>query len=705
MPVEKKKVVPAKVVRPGKVELSSPVQYLKGVGPERAKALSEVGVETVEDFLYYLPRRYLDRSRVVKIGDLKVGEEVTVVGNVLDVRVVRRRTQRFVVTLHDGTGYLALVWFHVPSFLPGYFEKGMEVAASGVVSLYGTLQMTHPDFEIVGGPEEQKFLHTGRVIPLYPSTAGLKAKRLDSRGMRRLMFDLIDKHSELFFDLWQKEELEKLSLPELGWALKHVHFPETLEDAERARNRLAFDELFALELVLLGRKRKLRLHPKERTFRPPGKLVEEFYSILPFKLTAAQNQALAEIFTDILSPYPMSRLLQGDVGSGKTAVAAATMAFAVENGYQAVLMAPTEVLAEQHFRTLSAWYSKLGIEAGLLTGSVKNAQREKLLAGLASGELKLAVGTHALLEPTVEFKELALVVVDEQHRFGVSQRGLLKRKGREAELLAMTATPIPRSLALTAYGDLDMSVIKELPAGRAPITTAYRTEEKKPEIWNFVKTELAKGRQAYVVYPVIEESEKSDLKAAKAEFENLMKIFSEFSVGLLHGKLKGNEKIKVMEGFSSGKLKLLVATSVVEVGLDVPNATLMIVEEAQRFGLAQLHQLRGRVGRGAEKSYCILISPPNISATAKARLEALTKERDGFKIAELDLELRGPGEFLGLRQHGFPDLKIARLDDLELIHRARKKAEEVLFEKKEPVSRFQNLLRRWGKTLTFLETS
>jgi ATP-dependent DNA helicase RecG len=319
--------------------------------------------------------------------------------------------------------------------------------------------------------------------------------------------------------------------------------------------------------------------------------------------------------------------------------------------------------------------------------------------------LKLAVGTHALLEPTVEFKDLALVVVDEQHRFGVSQRGLLKRKGKESELLAMTATPIPRSLALTAYGDLDMSVIKEMPAGRASITTAYRTAEKKPEIWNFVKGELARGRQAYVVYPVIEESEKSDLKAARAEFENLSKIFSDFSVGLLHGKLKSGDKLKVLESFSSGKLKLLVATSVVEVGLDVPNATIMVVEEAQRFGLAQLHQLRGRVGRGAEKSYCILISPPEISRSAKARLEALTKERDGFKIAELDLELRGPGEFLGVRQHGFPDLKIARLDDLELIHRARKKAEEVLFEKKEPVGRFQNLLRRWGKTLTFLETS
>ncbi len=694
-----------KAYGPGKLELFSPVQYLKGVGPERAKALNEVGVLTVEDLLYYLPRRYLDRSRVVKIADLKVGEEVTVIGNVLDVRIVRRRSARFVVTLHDGSGYLALVWFNVPSFLPNYFERGMEVAASGVVSIYGTLQMTHPDFEIVGDPEEQKFMHTGRVIPLYPSTAGLKARRLDSRGMRRLVFDLLEKHSGLVIDFWQKPELEKLALPELSWALKHVHFPETVEDAERARGRLAFDELFALELVLLARKRNLQLRPKERVFRPPGGLVEKFYSILPFQLTAGQNQALAEIFTDILSPHPMSRLLQGDVGSGKTAVAAAAMAYAVENGSQAVLMAPTEVLVEQHYRTLSGWFSKLELPLGLLTGSTPPGEKKKLLAGLAGGEVMAAVGTHALLEPTVEFKDLGLVVVDEQHRFGVSQRGLLKRKGKESELLAMTATPIPRSLALTAYGDLDMSVIKELPAGRASIVTAYRTEEKKPEIWNFVQTELTKGRQAYVVYPVIEESEKSDLKAAKAEYENLKKIFSEFPAGLLHGRLSGKDKIKVMEGFSSGRLKLLVATSVVEVGLDVSNATLMIVEEAQRFGLAQLHQLRGRVGRGAEKSYCILISPANISATAQARLEALTKERDGFKIAELDLELRGPGEFLGLKQHGFPDLKIARLDDFELIRRARQKGEEVLFEKGEPVSRFAHLLRRWGKSVTLLETS
>jgi len=704
MPVDKKKLIPPKVTPTGKIELSAPVEHLKGVGPERGKALKEAGILTVEDLFYHLPRRYLDRSQVVPISKLEIGQEVTVVGNVVATNFVRRM-RRLAVTLHDGTGYISLVWFTVPEYLPRYFRRGVEVAASGKASIYKTLQIAHPDFEIIGGAENQKFLHTSRVIPLYPSTSGLKTVGLDSRGMRRLVFELIDKHSDLFADFWQPPELEKLGLPELGWALKQVHFPETIEDAERARNRLAFDELFALELVLLGRKRKLRLRPKERTFRPPGKLVEEFYSILPFKLTAAQNQALAEIFSDILSPYPMSRLLQGDVGSGKTATAAAVMAFAVENGYQAVLMAPTEVLSEQHFRTLSGWFSQLGVEVGLLTGSVKNAEREKILTDLASGKLKAAVGTHALLEPTVEFKDLALVVVDEQHRFGVSQRGLLKRKGKESELLAMTATPIPRSLALTAYGDLDMSVIKEMPAGRAPIVTAYRTEEKKPEIWNFVRTELAKGRQGYVVYPVILESEKSDLKAAKAEFENLAKIFSEFSIGLLHGKLSGKDKLKVMEEFASGKLKLLVATSVVEVGLDVSNATLMIVEEAQRFGLAQLHQLRGRVGRGAEKSYCVLVSPPNISALAKARVEALTTELDGFKIAEMDLQLRGPGEFLGLRQHGFPDLKIATLDDALLIHRARQKAEEVLFEKKEPVKRFLNLLRRWGKSVTFLETS
>lgn len=702
MPAGEKVALQKKFLK-GQLELFSPIQFLKGVGPERAKALEEVGVLTVEDLLYYLPRRYLDRSRVVQIGKLQEGEEVTVVGNVVSVSLVRRM-RRLVVTLHDGTGYLGLVWFNVPSFLPNYFERGMEVAASGKVSFYGTMQIAHPDFEVIGVPEEQKFLHTSRVIPLYPSTANLKAKRLDSRGMRRLVFDLLEKHSNLIADFWQTSELEALQFPKLGEALKQVHFPETLEDAERARQRLAFDELFALELILLGRKRNLQLRPKGRIFRPPGKLVEQFYLILPFKLTAGQNQALAEIFSDILSSYPMSRLLQGDVGCGKTAVAGATLVFAVENGYQAVLMAPTEVLAEQHWRTISKWFSQLDIEVGLLTGSVPPGPRKKLLTRLASGKLKIAVGTHALLEPAVEFKDLGLVIVDEQHRFGVGQRGLLKRKGKESELLAMTATPIPRSLALTAYGDLDLSGIKEMPSGRAPIITAYRTEEKKPEIWKFVRDELAKRRQAYVVYPVIEESEKSDLKAAKAEFEKLSKTFADFSAGLLHGKLSGQDKLRVMEDFSSNKIQLLVATSVVEVGLDVPNATIMIVEEAQRFGLAQLHQLRGRVGRGSEKSYCILISPIHISATAKERLEELTRERDGFKIAELDLKLRGPGEFLGSRQHGFPDLKIASLDDYELIGRARAKAEEILFKKKEPVARFRNLLRRWGKTVNFLET-
>ncbi|NOZ56659.1 MAG: ATP-dependent DNA helicase RecG [Calditrichaeota bacterium] len=653
-----------------------PVAAVPGVGTTKAKALRKIGVETVEDLLYYFPRRYLDRSDIRAIKDLEVGTDATVVGRVVSAQIQRGRRSRFVLTLSDGTGFLQCVWFHGLQFLPKAFNKGDQVAVSGRVGMFGHFfQMTHPEFDRLSAANGTP-VHTSKIIPLYPSSQALDRAQLDSRGFRRTLHACLTTFGARIVETLPDEIRKRQKLTTLRYALQNVHFPESAEALRHARRRLKFDELFYLELLLALRRKVLERGQKGLVLRQVGEKTRELVSRLPFELTPAQRRVLREIYADMRSDRPMHRLLQGDVGSGKTVVALVAMLMAVENGYQAAIMAPTEILAEQHFLNIRSFLQELDVRVRLLIGGQSAAERREILEEVASGEADIVVGTHALIQEGVTFAKLGLVVIDEQHRFGVVQRRLLQEKGPNPDVLVMTATPIPRTLSLTLYGDLDVSVIDELPAGRKKVRTVWRPAEKRGAIYNFVRDEVRKGRQAYIVFPLVEESEKSDLKAATESYERMKEsVFRGLRVGLLHGRMPNAEKEAVMRAFKSGEVQILVSTTVIEVGVDVPNATVMVIEHAERFGLTQLHQLRGRVGRGGEQSYCILVAYEPISDEAKQRLETMVKTSDGFKIAEVDLRLRGPGEFFGTRQHGFPALRIADVvHDYGLLVKAREEA-------------------------------
>jgi len=656
--------------------------YVKGVGPARAAMLEAKGLKIVEDLLLYAPFRYEDRSNVKTIRELAPGEMATVLAEVYQTKLSgyqRRNLGLFTATFTDSSkAFLTAKWFH-GGYLANVFEMGQKVALFGKVefdSYSGNLSMMHPEYEILSSEEEgDASLHTGRLVPIYEA-----AGKVTTRVFRTLL-DRILQSSEPMADALPAHILNKLKLPDLWTAIRSLHFPSADSDLRLlnafrspAQFRLIFEEFFWLECGLELKRAKARLYPGI-AFGLTDRVREQIKKMLPFKPTGAQKRVLGEIAKDMAAPHPMYRLLQGDVGSGKTLVAAEAAIIAIENGYQTAVLAPTEILATQHYFYFKKLFQKLDYVTILLTGSNTAREKMQLKKIAAAGLAQVVVGTHALLESDVEFSKLGLAIVDEQHRFGVEQRQALMEKGSHPDVLVMTATPIPRTLALTVYGDLDVSIIDELPPGRKPIVTKHVTEEKIEQVYSFLKKQIDTGRQAYVVYPVIEESETQAMKAAQKMHEHLSRIvFPGTAVGLLHGKLPVAEKESAMEKFQRGETKILVSTTVIEVGVDVPNATVMVVEQAERFGLAQLHQLRGRVGRGGEQSYCILVTG-RLNDAGRERIRTLVDSSDGFYIAEMDMKLRGPGEFFGTRQSGMPALRIGNvLRDAEILEIARSEA-------------------------------
>ncbi len=653
--------------------LQHPVNRIKGIGAGLQRQLATLGIETIEDLIYHFPRRYLDRSQVVPIRELRTGEEVTVVGRVRQVseRKTARRHSLLQVSIFDGTAYLVGVWFNQP-YLAERFQVGMEVAFSGKAQYrFNQLQMVNPAYDVISDPEEVgvETIHTGRVIPLHPA-----GQKLSAAMLRRLIKRALDEFGELP-DPLPASLISRYRLPSHSQSLREIHFPSGLEQLKQSRKRMIYEELFILQTGLAIRRHRIQADSRSHPHAEPGPLVEEFISSLPFLLTKAQRRAFQEIAEDMSRPHPMNRLLQGEVGSGKTVVALLALLLTVENGMQGALMVPTEVLAEQHFRNLTNLCGAMERPRfALLTSSTPESERRRILAETAEGGLDVLVGTHALIQREVDFHRLGLVIIDEQHRFGVRQRVLLQEKGEHPHYLIMTATPIPRTLSLTLYGDLEVSLLDETPPGRGAVETVVFRSEEREGAYEIARREMARGRQVFVVCPLVEKSSNSEAKAAQSEFEALRRAFPDRRIGLLHGQMKKADKDRVMEEFRQGRTDMLVSTTVIEVGIDVPNATVMMVENADRFGLSQLHQLRGRVGRSGHDSFCLLISDAE-SDEAHRRMQVMRDINDGFSLAEADLELRGEGSLFSERQSGLPDLRLSRLRrDLPLLQRAREDA-------------------------------
>ncbi|HEY9752174.1 MAG TPA: ATP-dependent DNA helicase RecG [Coleofasciculaceae cyanobacterium] len=678
------------------ITLEQSITYLPGIGPKNAERLAKLGLYTVRDLLYYYPRDHIDYARQVNIRDLAVGETVTLVGTVKRCNCFTspRNTKLTILELvvRDATGQIKLSRFFAGNRFSRAWQEhqkqlyapGRAIAASGLVkhSKYG-VTLEEPIIEVLEQPGKfMDSLTVGRVVPIYPLTEGVPID-LVRRAVKEALPAVPQIQEALPENLCQK-----YGLVGVQEAIGHLHFPPDTPSLEAARHRLVFDEFFYLQLGMLKRRKAEQSTQTSAVLVPTGELIDRFYQMLPFQLTQAQERVINDILHDLQQPTPMNRLVQGDVGSGKTVVAVIAMLAAIQSGYQVAMMAPTEVLAEQHYRKLVQWLTLLHLPVELLTGSTKTAKRREIYTQLETGELPVLVGTHALIQDTVIFQRLGLVVIDEQHRFGVQQRARLQQKGEHPHVLTMTATPIPRTLALTLHGDLDVSQIDELPPGRKPIQTTVLTGRQRLEAYDLIRREIAQGRQVYVVLPLVEESEKLDLKSAIEEHLELQeRVFPEFQVGLLHGRMTSAEKDEAITRFRNNETQLLVSTTVIEVGVDVPNATVMLIEHGERFGLAQLHQLRGRVGRGANQSFCLLMNGSR-SETARQRLRVMEQSQDGFFISEMDLRFRGPGEVLGTRQSGLPDFALASLvDDQTVLEQAREAAEQVI--EKDPT------LERW----------
>jgi len=667
------------------IGLNAPLTVINGIGPKLSKTYESIGLKTLNDVLYYFPRRYDDYSLLKPINRVQIGDELTIIATVQSCSILtqaRNHMTRVEVVVSDGTDFIRLIFFRRGAEFARYFEnkfrRGIQLVVSGKVTAYlGRKQMLEPESE----PLEKVHLNTNGIIPVYPLTA-----QLSQNSVRNTIHQVITYYAPKVPDFLPEQIRAAANLIELPIALRNIHYPMNQEMLKSARDRLAFDEIFLLQLGVLQQKQSWQQLPAS-SYSIDDSLLGQFISSLPYELTSAQQKVIAKLQHDLISGHPMNRLLQGDVGSGKTVVAAVAVLIITSNGAQSAIMAPTSILAEQHYRSLMnllagensdhAFMKK--DEIRLLTGDTSETDKREIRQKLASGEIKLIIGTHALIEENVEFKNLQFAVIDEQHRFGVAQRAALREKGSNPHLLVMTATPIPRSLALTLYGDLDLSVMDEMPEGRQPVETHILSPLERERAYQLIRSQLQLGYQAFIVYPLIENDEENETKAAVNEHGQLQKeIFPEYKLGLLHGRMKPDEKDKVMLRFREKEFQILVSTTVIEVGVDIPNATIMLVEGAERFGLAQLHQLRGRVGRSSERSYCLLI-PSTDDATENERLSVMNETNDGFVLAEKDLAQRGPGDFIGYRQSGFADLQLANITDIRLIEKARNQAES-LFE-------------------------
>lgn len=696
---------------PGKAVLSKPVNVIRGIGSKLSDLLAKKNVHSLEDLLHFIPRRYEDRRTVCRIDEMAPGKRQTVSGEIVSAQMRYYGKRRiFEVTLGDGAATLKAKWFSGrEAFLKRAFTPGKRAIVTGDAGGWPfEREMVHPDFEILDDHEDQ-LLHFKRIIPIYSETEGLRQKTL-----RRILWQVVRDYAPSMENAIPEKILERHQLMPLPAAIRGVHFPDNDQDINLlnegrsdAHRSLVFDEFFFYQLGILM-KRNERNHEQGIAFQTDGTMLERFCQALPFKMTGAQSHAVAEIKRDMASDRCMNRLLQGDVGSGKTLVAVVACIIACENGYQAAMMAPTEILAEQHYRNVSKLFEKTGLRVALMTGSLNGMDKRDLQARMASGEVDLAIGTHAVIQEAVAFKKLGLVVIDEQHRFGVLQRKLLQEKGMVPDVLMLSATPIPRTLAMTVYGDLDLSVLDEMPPGRKPVRTEVLGESQRKRAYGIIRRELEQGNQVFVVYPLIQESDRVDLRDANRMWQHLQRdIFPDFPVGIIHGNMKKHEKDQAMSAFRDKKTRLLVTTTVIEVGMDIPEASLIVVEHADRFGLSQLHQLRGRVGRGDIPSYCLLLSNDESDMAAK-RLKIMKETNDGFRIAEEDLALRGPGEFMGIRQSGIPEFRIANIiRDAGLLNEAKQEASDLLAEdpglgNREHGRLREEVMQRWGSRLDLI---
>lgn len=711
--------------------LSQSVQFIKSVGPKRAESFRKVGIETIRDLLFYFPSRHLDRTTTLTAakayGYVLDGYEgeLTIIAKVEDVEKRRFGKREILkVQFRDQTGFFECIWYQGIKFFAGVFQEGETFAISGrpVKSKYGSLQFTHPDFDRMTEDESRNFLNTGKIIPFYRIPKELRNKNIGDFSLRRIINNAVENYADYIQETLPEDILKEHKLTPIINAVKSFHYPENKEKLAEAKNRFKYEEIFYLELLVALRKYNYKTKLSGTSMEIRSNLVPDFLKTLPFDLTVSQLKVLSEIKKDMLSPSPMNRLLQGDVGSGKTIVALISMLIAIDNGYQAVLMAPTEILADQHAKNISRMMKKLteshkgkDIRVSLLLGGQRNSARKKKMQNSEMQEADIIIGTHALFEEDIKFKNVGLVIVDEQHRFGVAQRAKLQTKGKVPDVLVMSATPIPRTLSMTIYADLDLSVIDEMPKNRKPVKTLLRGEKKLPAIYKYISDKTGEGYQSFIVYPLVEESEKIDLKAAETYYKDLQNSYlKNLRLGLIHGRMSWQEKEEVMMLFLAKKYDVLISTTVIEVGIDIPDANIILINDAHRFGLSQLHQLRGRVGRGTMQAFCILVtkddyasanerlnfeieylSPAQIERYKSAlRLQTMVKYNDGFKVAEIDLKLRGPGDIFGTRQSGFPDLKfIDIINDSEIIKSAKASAFTIINEDPHLQSAEYSLLR------------